>query len=86
MPLHAAGHTSGRKRTVGMRDWELCLLMTLLSPVFWLQGKYVRRVTPHMPDATSNGFHPSSLCYAEYPFGPVECLFDIGGAVALYLL
>jgi len=34
-----------------MRDWERRLLLAVLWPIFWLQGKYVRRVTPRMPEA-----------------------------------
>jgi lysophospholipase L1-like esterase len=37
-----------------MRDWERRLLLTLLGPIFWLQGKHVRRVTPRMPEATGS--------------------------------
>jgi lysophospholipase L1-like esterase len=37
-----------------MRDWERRLLLMLLSPVFWLQCKYVRRVTPRMPEAAGS--------------------------------
>jgi lysophospholipase L1-like esterase len=33
-----------------MRDWERLLLLALLWPIFWLQGKYVRRVTQRMPE------------------------------------
>lgn len=33
-----------------MSDWERYLLLTVLGPVFWLQGKYVRRVTPRLPE------------------------------------
>ena len=35
-----------------MRDWERRLWLALLWPIFWLQGKHVRRVTPRMPEAT----------------------------------
>jgi lysophospholipase L1-like esterase len=34
------------------RDWERCLLLTLLWPILWLQGKHVRRVAVHMPEPT----------------------------------
>ena len=37
-----------------MRDWELRLLLALLWPIFWLQGKHVRRVTPRMPEAAGS--------------------------------
>ena len=37
-----------------MRDCERRLLLTLLGPVFWLQGRHVRRVTPRMPEATGS--------------------------------
>jgi lysophospholipase L1-like esterase len=37
-----------------MRDWELRLLLVLLWPIFLLQGKHVRRVTPRMPEATGS--------------------------------
>jgi lysophospholipase L1-like esterase len=33
-----------------MRDWERWLLLGLLSPLLWLQARYVRRVTPRMPE------------------------------------
>lgn len=33
-----------------MRDWQRWLLLVLLWPVLWLQGRYVRRVTPRMPE------------------------------------
>ena len=31
-------------------DWERRLLLALLWPVLWLQAKYVRRITPRMPE------------------------------------
>ncbi len=34
-----------------MRDWERRLLLGLLWPVLWMQGKKVRRVTPRLPEA-----------------------------------
>jgi lysophospholipase L1-like esterase len=37
-----------------MPDWERHLLLILLWPIFWLQGKYVRRVTLRMPEATGS--------------------------------
>jgi hypothetical protein len=33
-----------------MPDWERYLWMVLLGPVFWLQARYVRRVTPRLPE------------------------------------
>jgi lysophospholipase L1-like esterase len=42
------------KRRAAMRDWERRLLLALLGPIFWLQGKHVRRVTPRMPEATGS--------------------------------
>jgi len=33
-----------------MSDWERWALLLLLGPVFWLQGRYVRRITPRLPD------------------------------------
>ncbi len=33
-----------------MSPWECYLLRTLLGPIFWLQGKRVRRVTPRLPE------------------------------------
>ena len=33
-----------------MCDWERRLLLAMLWPVLWLQGRYVRRVTPRMPE------------------------------------
>jgi lysophospholipase L1-like esterase len=33
-----------------MHDWERVVLLTLLSPLLWLQARYVRRVTPRMPE------------------------------------
>jgi lysophospholipase L1-like esterase len=37
-----------------MPDWERHLLLILLWPIFWLQGKYVRRVTQRMPEPTGS--------------------------------
>ena len=31
-------------------DWERRLLLSLLWPVLWLQARYVRRITPRMPE------------------------------------
>jgi len=33
-----------------MTDWERYLGLTLLGPLLWLQGKYVRLVTPRLPE------------------------------------
>lgn len=33
-----------------MTDWEHYLGLTLLGPLLWLEGKYVRRVTPKLPE------------------------------------
>jgi lysophospholipase L1-like esterase len=33
-----------------MLDWERLLLLTLLWPLLWLQARYVRHVTPRMPE------------------------------------
>src|ERR1035437_6744916 len=33
-----------------MTDWERYLGLTFLGPILWLQGKYVRRVTPQLPE------------------------------------
>jgi lysophospholipase L1-like esterase len=33
-----------------MSKWERYLCLTVLGPLLWLQGKYVRRVTPHLPE------------------------------------
>jgi lysophospholipase L1-like esterase len=33
-----------------MNDWERRLLLTLLGPLLWLQGRHVRRVTPRLPE------------------------------------
>lgn len=33
-----------------MSDLERYLLLTLLGPVLWTQGKYVKRVTPRLPE------------------------------------
>lgn len=33
-----------------MRDWKLYALLVTLGPVLWVQGKYVRKVTPRLPD------------------------------------
>jgi len=30
--------------------WQRLLLLALLSPVLWLQGRHVRRITPRMPE------------------------------------
>lgn len=37
-----------------MREWERRLLLTLLWPIFWLQGRHVRRVTPRLPEPTGS--------------------------------
>ncbi len=37
-----------------MRDWVRCLLLTLLWPILWLEGKHVRRVTPRLPEPTGS--------------------------------
>ena len=34
-----------------MRDWERYLGLAVLGPILWLQGKYVRRVTPKLSEA-----------------------------------
>ncbi len=33
-----------------MADWERYLWLSLLAPLLWLQGRYVRRVTPRLPE------------------------------------
>ena len=33
-----------------MTDWERYLGLTLLGPLLWLEGKYVRHVTPQLPE------------------------------------
>ena len=33
-----------------MRDWERYFWLTFLGPILWLQGRYVRRVTPRLPE------------------------------------
>jgi lysophospholipase L1-like esterase len=33
-----------------MRDWERLLWMTILGPLLWAEGKYVRHVTPRLPE------------------------------------
>lgn len=33
-----------------MRDWQRTLCLVLLGPVFWGQGKYVRIITPKLPE------------------------------------
>lgn len=33
-----------------MRDWERYFWLTFLGPILWLQGKYVRRFTPRLPE------------------------------------
>ena len=37
-----------------MRDLERWLLLALLWPILWLQGKHVRLVTPRLPEATGS--------------------------------
>ena len=34
-----------------MSDWERRLLLAMLWPVLWVQNRYVRHVTPRMPEA-----------------------------------
>jgi len=33
-----------------MRDWERNLCITALGPILWAQGKYVRKITPKLPE------------------------------------
>ena len=33
-----------------MTDWDRYIGLTLLGPLLWLEGKYVRRVTPQLPE------------------------------------
>ena len=33
-----------------MRDWQRALCLVLLGPVLWVQGKYVRKITPKLPE------------------------------------
>ena len=33
-----------------MRDWERHLWLTILGPFLWVEGKYVRHVTPRLPE------------------------------------
>lgn len=33
-----------------MGHWRLYLWLVLLAPILWLQGRYVRRVTPRLPE------------------------------------
>lgn len=33
-----------------MRDWQRYGLLATLGPMFWVQGRYVRRVTPRLPE------------------------------------
>ncbi len=33
-----------------MRDWQRYLCLVMLGPVLWGQGKYVRKVTPRLPE------------------------------------
>lgn len=35
-----------------MRNWERCLLLVILWPILWIQGKRTRRMTPRLPEAT----------------------------------
>jgi lysophospholipase L1-like esterase len=37
-----------------VRNWERCLLLVLLWPVIWLQGRHVRKVTLRMPEPTGS--------------------------------
>lgn len=44
---------AGQRRVLArhyMPDWERCTLLALLAPILWLQGKYVRHVTPRLPE------------------------------------
>lgn len=58
-----------------MPDWERYLLMTLLGPVFWLQAKYVRRVTPRMPEPPGSR---SGVCGS----GPLVRVLVVGDSAA----
>jgi len=33
-----------------MGEWKLYLWLMFPGPILWLQGRHVRRVTPHMPE------------------------------------
>jgi lysophospholipase L1-like esterase len=33
-----------------MRDWQRYGLLATLGPMLWVQGKYVRKVTPQLPE------------------------------------
>jgi lysophospholipase L1-like esterase len=50
----AAGSDVKSSQAVAMPDWERRLLLALLWPIFWLQGKHVRRVTPRLPEAAGS--------------------------------
>ena len=45
---NAASRSKVPKRI--MRDWERYLWLVAFGPVLWLQGRYVRKVTPKLPE------------------------------------
>ena len=61
--------------TQPMPDRERYLLLTLLGPVFWLQAKYVRRVTPRMPEPPGSR---SGVCGS----GPLVRVLVLGDSAA----
>jgi lysophospholipase L1-like esterase len=58
-----------------MHDWERYLFLLALGPVFWLQGKYVRKVTPKLPE-------PKGLREGVSGQGPVLRLLIAGDSAA----
>lgn len=56
-------------------DWHRYLLLMLLGPLFWLQAKYVRRVTPRMPEPPGSR---SGVCGS----GPLVRVLVVGDSAA----
>ena len=61
--------------TTPMPDWERYLWLTLLGPVFWLQARHVRRVTPRMPEPPGSR---TGVCGA----GPLVRVLMVGDSAA----
>ena len=58
-----------------MPNWERYLLLTLLGPLFWVQAKYVRQVTPRMPEPPGSR---SAVCGT----GPLVRVLVVGDSAA----
>jgi lysophospholipase L1-like esterase len=59
-----------------MCEWERRLLLALLWPILWLQSRYVRRVTPRMPE-------PAGARHGTCGKGPVFRMLVAGDSGAV---